>query len=99
MRRLSFCVDINSISFLRVRFVADVRWGDVNLTEVNWELLKEVGEEQKARWQKKHNGTTRNWEEQLNEYHRAARTNRQLAGVLQGHGLNDDAARFAYRAQ
>lgn len=82
-----------------VASLADVRWGDVNLTEVNWELLKEVGEEQKARWQKKYNGTTRNSEGQLNEYHRAVRTNRQLAGVLQGQGLNDDAARFAYRAQ
>jgi uncharacterized protein YjbI with pentapeptide repeats len=79
--------------------LADVRWGDANLTEVNWELLKESGEEQKAHWQKKHDGTTRKSERQLNEYHRAVRTNWQLADVLQGQGLNDDAARFAYRAQ
>src|SRR5258708_2497081 len=79
--------------------LADVHWGDVNLTEVNWELLKETGEEQKVHWQRKQDGTTINSERQLNEYHRAVRTNRQLTYVLQGQGLNDDAARFAYRAQ
>lgn len=79
--------------------LADVHWGDVNLAEVNWELLKESGEEQKARWNKRPAGTTRNLERQLNEYHRAVRTNRQLAEILQRQGLNDDAARFAYHAQ
>jgi hypothetical protein len=79
--------------------LADVHWNGVNLTEVNWQLLKELGEEQKARWQKRHDRMIRNTEKQLNEFHRAVRSNRQLAGVLQEQGLNEEAVRFAYRAQ
>ncbi len=79
--------------------LADVHWNGVNLTEVKWELLKELGEEQKARWQKRHDRMIRSTEKQLNEYHRAVRSNRQLAGVLRGQGLDEEAARFTYRAQ
>ena len=35
----------------------------------------------------------------VEEYERAVRANRQLATALQAQGLNEDAARFAYRAQ
>jgi len=35
----------------------------------------------------------------LKEYEQAVRANRQLGTVLQGQGLNEEAARFAYRAQ
>lgn len=94
---------LGKISFASKKFgvvsLADVRWNDVNLTDVNWGALKELGEEQKAHWQKKHDGTTGNKERQLNEYRRAVRANRQLAYELQGQGLNEEAAYFAYRAQ
>jgi len=94
---------LGKISFASKKFgvvsLADVRWNDVNLTGVNWGALKELGEEQRAHWQKKHDGTTGNKERQLNEYRRAVRANRQLAYILQGQGLNEEAAYFAYRAQ
>src|SRR5207247_2653482 len=35
----------------------------------------------------------------INYYRAAVRANRQLAVVLRNQGLNEDAARFAYRAQ
>ncbi len=78
---------------------ADVQWNGVNLTEVNWELLKELGEEQKIGYQKQQDGIIRTAEEKLNDYHRAVRANRQLAAMLQSQGLNEEAARFSYRAQ
>jgi hypothetical protein len=78
---------------------ADVQWNSVNLTGVNWELLKELGEEQKVGYPKKQDRKISNIENQLNEYHRAVRANRQLAVVLQSQGLNEEAARFAYRAR
>ena len=44
-------------------------------------------------------GETKNRSTRLQEYEDAVRANRQLAVVLQAQGLNEDAARFAYRAQ
>jgi hypothetical protein len=57
-----------------------------------------LGDEYEAR-QKMLNGQVKNRTVQLGEYAKAARASRQLAFALQGQGLNEDAARFAYRAQ
>jgi len=38
-------------------------------------------------------------DKRVDVYHTAVRANRQLASALQVQGLNEDAARFAYRAQ
>ena len=35
----------------------------------------------------------------LDEYEQVVRANRQLAGVLRDQGMNEEADRFAYRAQ
>ena len=78
--------------------LCDVRWGDVNLAVVKWSQMEMVGEEYKAR-QKKHDGKVKDPNIRLDEYEQAVRANRQLASVLQAQGLNEDAARFAYRAQ
>lgn len=68
--------------------LVDVHWGDVNLSVVNWPTMKMLGDERLARDGK-----------ELYKYQDAVRANRQLAVVLQTQGLNEDAARFAYRAQ
>lgn len=81
-----------------VASLADVHWDGVNLAEVDWEFVKALGEEQNAHWQKRHDGLNSNKEKQYKEYQRAVRANRQLASVLQGQGLNEEAVRFAYRA-
>lgn len=57
-----------------------------------------LSDEDEAR-QKKCNGKAKGKDTRLEEHRRAVRANRQLAVALQTQGLNEDAARFAYRAQ
>lgn len=75
--------------------LADVSWGDINLSIVNWADVKMLGDERIAR-QRKKNGDKR---ERVRAYQQAVRANRQLAVALLNQGLNEDAARFSYRAQ
>ncbi len=94
---------LGKVVFSNIKFgsasFADIQWNGVNLTEVDWNLLEELGEEQKVCIQKKQYRMSVCTENILNEYHRAVRANRQLAAVLQSQGLNEEAVRFAYRAQ
>jgi uncharacterized protein YjbI with pentapeptide repeats len=83
----------NDYGFVRV---ADVFWGDVNLAVVDWTQVSMLGDEYAARLRKPRIGMK---ERRLQAYQTAVRANRQLASVLQAQGLNEDAARFAYRAQ
>jgi len=78
--------------------LADIRWGNSNLAVVKWSQLGMLGEEEKA-CQKGRDGKRKDLATQLHEYEEAVRANRQLAVVLQGQGLNEHAAYFAYRAQ
>lgn len=57
-----------------------------------------LDDEYKAR-QKMRNGKVKDRLRHLKEYGAAVRANRQLAVTLQAQGLNEIAARFAYRAQ
>src|SRR6266576_2259370 len=68
--------------------LADVKWGEINLAVVDWTSIKVLGDEQLAS-QRKH----------IDDYRTAVRASRQLAVTLQGQGLNEEAAHFAYRAQ
>jgi uncharacterized protein YjbI with pentapeptide repeats len=79
-------------------WLSDVQWGMTNLTNVKWSAVAVLSEEINAR-KKMQNGTVKNEEIRLREYEEAVRANRQLAVALQAQGLNEDAARFAYRAQ
>ena len=79
--------------------LADVRWGDVNLTVIDWEPVRRLGDEQRAHQKKDSQGCIKTKRQRLGEYKAAVRANRQLAVVLQNQGLNEEAARFAYRAQ
>ncbi len=72
-------------------------WEGVNLSVVGWSQVRMLGDEYKAR-QRKYNKKKQE-SAYLNTYRRAIRANRQLAVVLQSQGLNEDASRFAYRAQ
>ncbi len=58
-----------------------------------------LGDEESARRRNDNSGQVKDQALQLLEYEVAVRANRQLALELQSHGLNEDAARFAYRAQ
>ena len=79
--------------------VADTLWGNVNLAVVKWSEVKMLGDEYKARQKKTVKGEEKDQATRIEEYERAVRANRQLAVALQSQGLNEDAGRFAYRAQ
>ena len=76
----------------------DVRWGDVNLGVVDWSKVKMLGDEYIA-LQPTQDGKAKDNVTRLTEYEWAVRANRQLAVALQGQGLNEISAYFAYRAQ
>ena len=78
--------------------MVDAQFGDTNLAIVNWSQIEMLADEYQAR-QRKRDGKTKEKATRLAEHERAVRANRQLAVALQNQGLNEDAARFAYRAQ
>src|SRR6266699_1948156 len=78
--------------------LVDTHWGDANLAVVDWSQVRLLGEEYEAR-QKEREGKIKDRQTRVAEYEVAVRANRQLALALQAQGLNEDAARFSYRAQ
>jgi uncharacterized protein YjbI with pentapeptide repeats len=68
--------------------LVDVQWGNTNITVVDWTSVKMLEDEHYARQTK-----------EVDNYREAVRAYRQLSVVLGDQGLNEDAARFAYRAQ
>jgi hypothetical protein len=67
-----------------------------NLAVLRWSQVQMLGEEYEA-WKYEKEG--QDSASRLKLYEEAVRANRQLALVLQSQGLNEDAARFSYRAQ
>ena len=85
-------------------WLADVRWGDVNLAVLPWTRRRGrapivLGDEREARGSLASHGAQPSRQERLEALEAAVRANRQLALVLQAQGLNEVAAPFAYRAQ
>jgi hypothetical protein len=78
--------------------VVDANWSNVNLSVIKWSQVSMLGDEYQARQKKPYSKGTDS-DLRLNEYEQAARANHQLAVVLEAQGLNEIAARFAYRAQ
>ncbi len=80
--------------------LADVHWGSANLSVIDWSAISELGDEYEARHFMLSKPQTQEQRQQgLELYQTAVRANRQLAVALQTQGMNEDAARFAYRAQ
>ena len=79
--------------------LADVHWCDVNVAVVDWSKLTILGDELKARQHNNDDEKPKDKQKHLNDYNSAVRAYRQLAVVLRNQGLNEDTARFAYRAQ
>jgi len=78
--------------------IADAQWGNVNLAVVPWSQVDMLGDEYEAR-QATRKGKRKSSVIRLEEYEVAVRANRQLAVALRSQGLDEEAARFAYRAQ
>ncbi len=79
--------------------LAGTHFGDADLTMVNWSQIKMLGDECRARQPGQSDEKGKDAITRLHEYQKAVQANRQLAVVLQAQGLNEQAARFAYRAQ
>jgi hypothetical protein len=68
--------------------LAGIHWNEVDLSVIDWTQVKVLGDEYQAHQRNR-----------LDEYQTAVRAYRQLAITLQEQGLNEEAARFSYRAQ
>ena len=82
--------------------LADVHWGSANLSVIDWSAIHMLGDEYEARHHilsKEQAQDKEQRQEHLELYQTAVRANRQLAVALQTQGMNEDASRFAYRAQ
>ena len=79
--------------------VADVHWNSVDVGSVGWHSVTTLGDEEEARRQTKADGSAKSDSERISDYAAAVRANRQLAIVLRSQGVNEQADRFAYRAQ
>src|SRR2546422_4583084 len=81
--------------------LADVQWGSVNLSVVNWLQIKILGDEYKARQRERSipARTARAKGKLLEDYHEAVRAYRQLANAMRAQGMNEEAVPFFYRAQ
>jgi hypothetical protein len=90
--------------------VADTRWGGTNLTQVDWRVVPELGDERLANaWRptklvemppkQRHDYKVAQENQQLDLFEAAVRANRQMAEVLRAQRLDKYADNFAYRAQ
>jgi uncharacterized protein YjbI with pentapeptide repeats len=80
-------------------YLADIHWGDVNVAVVDWQAVSVLGDEPIAeKWRPFHR-RPKPKKNLVKNYQKAVRAYRQVAIVLRNQGLNEDAARFAYRAQ
>jgi uncharacterized protein YjbI with pentapeptide repeats len=79
--------------------LADAHWGETNLATIDWSQVRLIGDEQEARSRLDRNGKPKDHQKRLDDYRRAVRANRQLVVALRSQGMNEEADRFAYRAQ
>lgn len=78
--------------------LAGLVWGNADLAGVDWEPLQALGDERAMRRRDAH-GQRQSHEQRLIATEEAVRANAQLATALTQNGLNEAAARYAYRAQ
>jgi uncharacterized protein YjbI with pentapeptide repeats len=79
--------------------VDNVHWGGVNLSVVDWTSVDMLGDECTARQKTTADGRAKTRGERLRDHVTAVRANRQVAVALREQGINEEADRFAYRAQ
>jgi hypothetical protein len=76
-----------------------VTFDNVNLTVVDWNLVPLLGDEVTAKKAKDEEGKPKDAATRRDEFAAAVRANRVLAVTLRAQGLNEDADKYAYRAQ
>jgi pentapeptide repeat protein len=80
-------------------WLLDIHWGDVNLTDLDWSSVWTLYYEQRAQSKTTIDGEMKSRTKRDKHYREAVQAYRQLSVALQQQGLNEDASRFAYRAQ
>ena len=80
-------------------YLADIHWGDVGVDVVDWQTVSILGDEPIAEKRRLFHRRPKPKKNPVKNYQKAVRAYRQVAIVLRNQGLNEDAARFAYRAQ
>lgn len=76
-----------------------VMFDNTNLTVVDWSTVTILGDEVEARKSKDKYAQPKDRATHLGDYQAAVRANRLLALALRAQGLNENADRYAYRAQ
>lgn len=76
-----------------------VIWDGAPVSQISWEPVKMLGDELFAHSSKNQTGKDKSSKEWLEGYGASVQSYRQLAVALRSQGLNEDADRFAYRAQ
>ena len=76
-----------------------VTFDNTNLTVVDWGLVDILGDELSTHIRKADDWVLMDPDMRLDQYKSAVRANRLLAVALHDQGMNEDADRFAYRAQ
>lgn len=66
---------------------------------MDWAQVNLLRDEYEARRSRTHQGALKSKEKRMTEFQEAVCANRQLAVALRSQGLDEEAARFAYRAQ
>jgi hypothetical protein len=82
--------------------LADVRWGGVNLTAVDWEHIATLRDEQLAEQRREANQAEKppkKRQTRIDEYKAAGRAYRLLFVALRSQGLTAPATRYHYRAE
>jgi len=79
--------------------LADANWNNVNFAVIDWAPIKHLGDEHIALQKRSHDGHRKAKAIRIAEYEAAARANRQLALALEQQGMDEEAARFAFKAQ
>ncbi len=79
--------------------LVNVHWNGVNISTVIWPSVQMLGDEYWSKQRNYRDGTAIDRARRFRYFQDAVRANRQLANVLRAQGINEDADRFAYRAQ
>jgi hypothetical protein len=79
--------------------LVNAHWNGVNLSTVRWQSIHLLGDEYWAKQRTYPDGAVKDRARRFRHDEDAVRANRQLAITLRSQGLNEDADRFAYRAQ
>lgn len=78
----------------------DLHWGDANISDMGWQSIPMLGDEQYARDRYARDlEAKKTKQERLQAFEDAYRANRQVFAALRNQGMNQEADHFAYRAQ